>query len=50
MVWAGLLENPLEVVCWRPRRTLVATRGDQDVSQAGATCLPVMAIVMVVVP
>jgi hypothetical protein len=30
MVWAGLLEEPLEVVCERPRLTLVAPCGSRD--------------------
>jgi hypothetical protein len=30
MVWAGLLEEPLEVVCERPRLTLVAPCESRD--------------------
>jgi hypothetical protein len=47
MVWVGFLMEPLEVVHGRPRLTLVATCGGQDVPHTGATQHPVVAIVMV---
>jgi hypothetical protein len=46
VVWAGLLEKPLEVVRRRPRWTLVAARGGRDTPRTGATCLPVMAVIV----
>jgi hypothetical protein len=46
MVWTGLLEKPLEVVPWRPCRTLVVARGGQDASHARAACFPVTAVIM----
>jgi hypothetical protein len=46
MVWAGLLEKPLEVVHRQPHRTLVIARGGRDAPHAGATHLLVVAIVV----
>jgi hypothetical protein len=46
MVWVGLLENLLKVVCQQPRRTLVAVHGGRDASHIGATHPPVMAVVV----
>jgi hypothetical protein len=46
MVWAGLLEKPLEVIQRRPRRTLVTVHGGRDAPRAGATRLPVVAVIM----
>jgi hypothetical protein len=47
VVWVGLLEKPLEVVCRRPRPTLVTMHGGGDASHARAAHLPVKAIIMV---
>jgi hypothetical protein len=47
MVWAGFLKEPLEVVCGRPRLTLVAACGSQDAPHVGIARLPVIAIIMV---
>jgi hypothetical protein len=45
VVWAGLLEKPLEVVHRRPHRMLAVARIDRDESYTGATRLPVRVIV-----
>jgi hypothetical protein len=46
VVWVGLLEEPLEVVCRWPRRTLVAARSSQAASHARATYLPVVTVII----
>jgi hypothetical protein len=47
MVWVGFLEEPLEVVCGWSRLTLVAVCGGRDVPHARATCLPIIAVIVV---
>jgi hypothetical protein len=47
VVWAGFLEEPLEVVCKRPRLMLVTLHGGQDMPHTGVARLPVTAVVMV---
>jgi hypothetical protein len=47
VVWAGFLEEPLEVVRRRPHLTLVVVHGGRDAPHTGATRLPVVAIVVV---
>jgi hypothetical protein len=47
VVWVGLLEEPLEVVCRRPLLTLVAVLDGRDTPHVGATCLTVVAVVVV---
>jgi hypothetical protein len=47
VVWAGFLEEPLEVVRWQPCLTLVDVHGDRDASHTGAACLPIIVIIMV---
>jgi hypothetical protein len=46
VVWAGLLEKPLEVVHRRPCRTLVSVHGGRDVPHAEAAHLPVVAVIV----
>jgi hypothetical protein len=46
VVWVGLLEKPLEVVCGWPCQTPIAASGGQDVSHARAARHLVMAIIM----
>jgi hypothetical protein len=45
MVWAGLLEKPLEVVSRRPHWMLVTTRGGRDTPLVGVVCLLVVSII-----
>jgi hypothetical protein len=47
IVWAGFLEEPLEVVRGWPRLMLVTACGGWDAPHARATRLPVVAIIMV---
>jgi hypothetical protein len=47
VVWAGFLEEPLEVVCKRPHLMLVTVNGGQDMPHTGVARLPVTAVVMV---
>jgi hypothetical protein len=47
MVWAGLLQEPLEVVHRRPRLMLVTVCGGRDAPHARSTHLPAVAIVVV---
>jgi hypothetical protein len=45
MVWAGFLQEHLEVVRGWPRLMLVTVCGCRDVPHAGAAHLPIVAIV-----
>jgi hypothetical protein len=47
VVLSSFLKEPLEVVCRRPRLTLVAACSGQSASHAGAARLPIVAIIMV---
>jgi hypothetical protein len=47
VVWAGLLEEFLEVVSRWPRLTLVVVHDSHDVPNAGATRLPVVVVIVV---
>jgi hypothetical protein len=47
MIWAGFLDERLEVVRRRPHLTLVAMRYSRHASRAGAARLPVVAVIMV---
>jgi hypothetical protein len=47
MVWAGFLDERLEVVRRRPHLTLVAMHCSRHASRAGAAHLPVVAVIMV---
>jgi hypothetical protein len=47
VVWAGFLEEPLEVVCRWPCLTLVAVHGSQDAPYVGAPHLSIIAAVVV---
>jgi hypothetical protein len=47
MVWAGFLEGSLELVLGQHCLTLVTACGGRDAPHAKATCLPVVAIIMV---
>jgi hypothetical protein len=47
VVRASYLKESLEVVCRWPRLTLVAVCGSCDTPRVGATCLPVVAIIVV---
>jgi hypothetical protein len=44
VVWVGLFDKPLDVVCRRPRLSLFATSGGQGVSPTGGACLAVVAV------
>jgi hypothetical protein len=44
VVWAGLFEKPLEVVCRQPRLSLVAVCDGQGAFPARAACLTIIAI------
>jgi hypothetical protein len=44
MVWASLLNKPLEVVRRWPRQASIAMRGSHDLSHAEATYLPAIVI------
>jgi hypothetical protein len=46
LVWASLLEMPLEVVCRWPHRTLVTAHGSRDAPHARAAYLPIMAVIV----
>jgi hypothetical protein len=46
VVWASLLEKPLEVFCRRPRRTLVVVLSGRDAPHAGAARHPVVTVVV----
>jgi hypothetical protein len=46
VVWAGLLEKPLEMVCRWPRWTLVAVRGGPDAPRTRAARLQVIAVIV----
>jgi hypothetical protein len=46
VVWAGLLEEPLEVVRRRHHLMLVAMRGGHNTPHTGSACPPHVAIVM----
>jgi hypothetical protein len=48
MVWEGLLKESLEVVYWQSRLVLTTARGSHDTPHAGAICLLVFVIVIVV--
>jgi hypothetical protein len=47
VVWASFLMDPLEVVCRRPRLTLVAMRGGGDTSCARVAHLTVITTIVV---
>jgi hypothetical protein len=47
VVWAGLLEEFLEVVNRWPRLTLVAVHDSHDMPNAGAARLPVVVVIVV---
>jgi hypothetical protein len=47
MVWEGFLEEYLQVVLGWPGLTLVNPCGGQDAPHVGATCLPIVAIIVV---
>jgi hypothetical protein len=47
VVWAGLLEESLEVVGRRPHLTLVAVCGSRDAPHVGAAHLPIVAVIVV---
>jgi hypothetical protein len=47
VVWAGFLEEPLEVVRGRPRLMLVTMSSAQDMPHTRAASLPIIAIIMV---
>jgi hypothetical protein len=46
VVWTGFLPEPLEVVCGRPRLTIVVTCGDRGAPHVRATHIPVLSIVV----
>jgi hypothetical protein len=46
VVWAGLLNKPLEVVHRWPRQEFVAVRDSRDLSHAGATSLSAAVVAM----
>jgi hypothetical protein len=46
VVWTGFLPEPLEVVCGRPRLTIVVTCGDQGAPHVRATHIPILSIVV----
>jgi hypothetical protein len=48
MVWEGLLKESLEVVYWQSRLVLTTARGSHDTPHAGAICLLVFVVVIVV--
>jgi hypothetical protein len=47
MVWASLLEEPLKVVCGRPRLALATTDGDRDAHHSEAARFLVIATIIV---
>jgi hypothetical protein len=47
VVWAGLLEEALEVVRKQPCLPLIVVRGGQDASHTGASRLPIVAVIVV---
>jgi hypothetical protein len=47
MVWASLLEEPLDVVPMRPHLMLVVGRGTQDACHTRDTRLPIVAVIVV---
>jgi hypothetical protein len=47
MVWAGFLEEPLEMVCSWPHLVLAAVHGGRDAPHARAAYLFIIAVVVV---
>jgi hypothetical protein len=47
VIWAGRLEESFDVVCRRPRLTLVTAHGTCDAPHARAACFPIIVIVLV---
>jgi hypothetical protein len=47
MVWASLLEEPLKVVCGRPRLALATADGDRDTCHIEATRFLIIATIIV---
>jgi hypothetical protein len=47
VVRAGLLEESLEVVCWRPHLALATMRGGRDARHVGVICFLVVIVIIV---
>jgi hypothetical protein len=47
VIWAGFLEEPLDVMHRWPHLTLFTVRGGPDATHARTACLPVVAIIVV---